>query len=115
MSENIRVISIVDRLLEHRRIIWFHNGGNDIFMISSADWMGRNLDKRVEVSTPIRNPKLQRILKKMLQMQLNDNVKAREIDAELSNKYIPTTGKKYQSQLELYKYFTEKSGKDTEE
>jgi len=115
MSENIRVISIVDRFLEHSRIMWFHNGGNDIFMISSADWMGRNLDKRVEVSTPIRNPKLQRILKKMLQMQLNDNVKAREIDAELSNKYIPTTGKKYQSQLELYKYFTEKSGKDTEE
>lgn len=115
MSENIRVISIVDRFLEHSRILWFHNAGEDSFWISSADWMERNLDKRVEVSTPIRNPNLKIILQKMLEIQLSDNVKARNIDSRYTNNYIETSGRKIQSQLELHKYFSLKSGKDTED
>lgn len=105
LSENIRVISIVDRFLEHARIAWFHNGGNDLFFITSADWMERNLDRRVEVTTPIYDESLQRVLKKMLKIQLSDNVKARLLDEKLQNNFVEHSGKKVQSQLELYKYF----------
>ncbi len=106
MSENIKVISIVDRFLEHSRIMWFHANGEEKFFISSADWMKRNLDKRVEVTTPIFNENLKKILANMLETQLRDNVKARIIDSNLKNEYVQKeSGKKIQSQLELYKYF----------
>jgi polyphosphate kinase len=107
-SENIEAFSIVDRFLEHSRILYFHNGGNEKLFISSADWMARNLDMRVEVSTPIYDKQLIKQLKKLLEIQRHGNVKARILDAKLSNKYRKTSGESVRSQLEIYNYFKSK-------
>jgi len=82
LSENIRVISIIDRFLEHSRIFWFHHGGTPRAFISSADWMTRNLDKRVELMTPIDEPDLLATLEEILTTGFNDTVKARELKAD---------------------------------
>jgi polyphosphate kinase len=80
LSENIRVRSIVGRFLEHSRIFYFANGGDEEVYIGSSDWMMRNFDRRVEVATPIRLPKLKRYLKdEVLDTYLADNVKARQL------------------------------------
>src|SRR5204863_5569655 len=80
ISENIHVISIVDRFLEHSRIFYFGNGGNPEVYIGSADWMDRNLSRRVEVVFPIEQPDLkQRLIDEILAISLVDNVKAREL------------------------------------
>ncbi len=106
LSDNIKVISIVDRFLEHARILYFHSNGEELYFISSADWMIRNIDKRVEVTTPIYDPKLKTVLKSLLEFQISDNVKARKIDVGASNKYASSDKKtKFQSQLETYKFF----------
>ena len=106
LSKNIEGISIVDRFLEHTRIFVFHHGGNPNFYISSADWMARNLDKRMEVTAPILDPNLQSQLMDVLNIYMNDNVKARTIDLNGSNKYVKaTSGKRIRSQIEVYKYY----------
>ena len=80
MSDNIRVISIVDRFLEHSRIFYFGNDGDPQVYIGSADWMDRNLSRRVEVVFPIEVPDLkQRLIDEILAISLADNVKAREL------------------------------------
>ncbi len=79
LSENIRVISIIDRFLEHSRIIWFRHGGDPRVFISSADWMTRNLDKRVELMTPVDDPALCETLETILHTALKDTHKAREL------------------------------------
>ncbi len=79
VSENIRVISIVDRFLEHSRIFYFDNGGDPQVYIGSADWMDRNLSRRVEVVFPIEQPDLKQRLIEILAITLADNVKAREL------------------------------------
>jgi len=79
LSENIRVISIVDRFLEHARIFHFENGGQPEYLLASADWMPRNLDRRVEIAFPIVEPALQAVVREVLEIQLADNVKARRI------------------------------------
>jgi len=109
-SENIEAISIVDRLLEHARIMLFCHGGEDWMYIGSADWMKRNLDGRVEVMVPIWDENIKKVLKKILRFQLKDNVKARLWNAELSNQY-KSNGKKapFRSQYEIYRYFREKT------
>lgn len=107
-SENITAISIVDRYLEHVRTMVFQNGGEELYYISSADWMERNLDHRIEVTTPILNTKIQKVIKKMLQFQLNDNVKARIIDKNASNNYVINDSEPLRSQIETYKYFKKK-------
>ena len=89
LSANIRIISIVDRFLEHSRVIHFHNRGDTEVFISSADWMTRNLDERVEVTTPIYDEKLKKQILADLDIQFKDNYKARIIDATQSNKYVP--------------------------
>ena len=81
-SENIKVISIVDRFLEHPRVMVFGNNGNDKVYISSADWMTRNLDQRVEVGVPILNNKLKQLIMDILELQFKDRTKARLIDSE---------------------------------
>lgn len=81
ISENARVISIVGRFLEHARVIYFHNGGEDEYFIGSADMMGRNLDSRVEVHVPIENLELRQELRLMLDVQFADTRTAWEMDA----------------------------------
>jgi polyphosphate kinase len=78
-SENIQVISIVDRFLEHARIMYFYNDGEEEVYLSSADWMTRNLTRRIELMCPVFDTSLRQILIKMLQLNINDNVKAREL------------------------------------
>ncbi|WP_299896286.1 polyphosphate kinase 1 [uncultured Aquimarina sp.] len=87
MSENIRITSIVDRYLEHGRIYYFENGGESKIFIGSADWMTRNLDKRIEVLTPILDTDCKKELETILDMQLSDNKKSRIQDAKSSNSY----------------------------
>jgi polyphosphate kinase len=76
VSDNIRVISIVDRYLEHARAFYFHNGGEPTFWLASADWMPRNFDRRIEIAFPLVDQSLQRRLKDILELQLADNVKS---------------------------------------
>ncbi len=76
LSENIRVVSIVDRYLEHARILYFHHGGSPKLFISSADWMGRNLDQRKELLTPVEHDACRQRLLKILETYFQDNVKA---------------------------------------
>ncbi|MFD1957611.1 polyphosphate kinase 1 [Paenibacillus thailandensis] len=78
-SDNIRVISIVDRFLEHARMVYFANGGEEEVYLSSADWMTRNLTRRIELMCPVFDRELGRMLINMLQLNLNDNVKARQL------------------------------------
>ncbi len=82
VSENIEVISIIGRYLEHSRIFYFHNNGNSEIFIGSADWMPRNLDRRVEVVTPIEAPNLKKQLKEMLDIFWSDNCQAWELQSD---------------------------------
>jgi polyphosphate kinase len=85
LSENISVISIIDRYLEHARIYVFENGGAPEYFLASADWMPRNLDRRVEVAFPILDPPLQRQIRQIIDIQLSDNVKARILKPDNTN------------------------------
>ncbi len=100
----VRAISILDEYLEHARVFIFNNGGKERVFISSADWMVRNLDHRVEATCPIFDENIKKVLKTILTIQLNDNVKARILDNELQNKYVKTPGRKIRSQIEIYNY-----------
>ncbi|MBS1566222.1 MAG: polyphosphate kinase 1, partial [Bacteroidetes bacterium] len=104
----IRAVSIVDEYLEHARVFIFHNGGKERVFISSADWMVRNLDHRVEATCPIFDEDIKKVLKNILHIQLEDNVKARILDNELSNRYVRTPGRKVRSQIEIYQYLSSK-------
>ena len=106
----IQAISIVDEYLEHARVIIFHNGGKEKVFISSADWMVRNLDHRIEVSCPVFEKDIQAELKDIMQIQLSDNIKARKLDNELENQYInPRNTKKVRSQVDTYNYLFKKN------
>lgn len=86
-SKNIKIISIIDRYLEHMRVSIFHHGGNELIYLSSADMMTRNLEQRLEVGFPIYDQSAKTILKTIIELQLKDNVKARIIDVRNSNRY----------------------------
>jgi polyphosphate kinase len=103
LSENIEIISIIDRYLEHSRVYRFENAGKPLFFISSADFMTRNLDVRVEVSCPIFDAGIKKQLDVFLESQWKDNVKARIIDASLSNQKRKTGQRPFRSQVELKK------------
>ena len=106
----IQAISIVDEYLEHSRIMIFHSGGKERTFISSADWMVRNIDHRIEVACPIFEKPIQQELKEIMQIQLKDNIKARILDNELANQYVnPRNTKKIRSQVETYNYLFRKS------
>jgi polyphosphate kinase len=93
LSENIRVRSVVGRFLEHSRLMYFLNGGDEEIYLGSADWMVRNLDRRVEVVTPIEDPGFKKYLKDdVLQAYLRDNVNARELQPDGSYVRIPPAG-----------------------
>ncbi|MBT8390744.1 MAG: polyphosphate kinase 1 [Ignavibacteriaceae bacterium] len=105
LSENIEVISIVDRFLEHARIFIFHNGGNKKYFLSSADWMKRNLSRRIEVAFPVYDKEIQIQLQKFIDIQSSDNMKARVIDKDQKNEYLKEESeKKTRSQFEIYRY-----------
>ena len=106
-SENIKVISIVDRYLEHARFMIFGNNGNPIYYLTSADWMERNLDKRIEVGCPILDPAIQKELDLIFQYQWKGNNKARIIDVKQKNAYRAKTSVSWHSQMELYKHYQE--------
>src|SRR5262249_7545221 len=90
VSDNIHVISIVDRFLEHSRIFYFGNGGDPQVYIGSADWMDRNLSRRVEVVWPIEQPDLkQRLIREVLGTLMADNIKARELLPDGSYRRVP--------------------------
>jgi len=108
LSENIEAIAIVDRFLEHSRVMVFANGGDPQYYITSADWMVRNFDNRIEVACPIYSKEIQHELMDMLKIQLSDNVKARIIGPGEANTYKKTNGSAVQSQLEIYDYFKKK-------
>ncbi len=112
LSENIKVISIVDRFLEHSRIYVFANGGKPQYYISSADWMIRNFDHRFEAATPVYDERLQKELMDILQIELKDNVKARLVNSNPVNQYQKTGSKeKIRSQYRIYEYLKNKSEK----
>lgn len=106
-SENIQVISIIDRFLEHARVFTFGNAGRELMIISSADLMVRNLDMRVEVAVPILDAQVKKEIKKMLEIQWNDNTKARMINKENNNNYVVNNSISCRSQYEIYKYLSE--------
>lgn len=108
LSDNIQAYGIIDRYLEHSRIMIFANGGDEKYYIGSADWMGRNLDNRIEVYAPVYDVDLKHQLKKVIEYGLKDNLKARIVDGSGKNvlQTIPD-GKPFISQQELYKSYKE--------
>ncbi len=106
MSENIQVLGIIDRYLEHSRVLIFANGGDERYFIGSADLMARNLDYRVEVYTPVYDSDFRKQLKTVIEYGLKDNVKARIVDGTGDNVLNVTSEKKpFRSQEELYKFY----------
>lgn len=105
LSDNIEGISIVDKYLEHSRIFVFGNDGDERYFISSADWMPRNLDRRIEVAAPVYDREIQKELMEMLMIQLKDNTKARILDPELRNLYNQANPEcKFRAQEDYYNY-----------
>lgn len=106
-SDNIEVISIIDRYLEHARVWIFGNNGDEKIFLSSADLMPRNLDHRVEVGFPVLDPQISAEIRDIINIQLMDNVKAREINKLGINHYKKVRGRKkasYRAQIDIYNY-----------
>jgi polyphosphate kinase len=105
----VQAISIIDEYLEHARVMIFHNEGKEKAFISSADWMTRNLDYRIEAACPIFEKSIREELKAIIHIQLADNIKARKLDNELMNLHInPRNTRKVRSQVETYNYLFRK-------
>jgi|SRR5690554_104455 len=102
--KNIWVISIVDRFLEHSRVYIFCNNGDEKIFISSADWMTRNLSRRIETCIPVYDKKIKKHLQKMMNIQFKDNVKARVINKFQNNKYRKNKSRLVRAQYEIYDY-----------
>lgn len=109
---NLNIISIVDRFLEHSRVFYFSNHGEAEVFIGSADAMQRNLDLRIEVITPVLDKQLKLELIRFLQIQLNDNIKARILDAAMSNKFLSNNAEPIRSQLDYYKLLKQCNNKN---
>ena len=106
----IHAVSIVDEYLEHSRVMVFHNNGNEKVYISSADFMIRNLNHRIEVASPILDKTIKKELLEILNLQLQDNVKARALNNDQTNIYLTSMGrKKIRSQVEIYNYLFRKT------
>jgi polyphosphate kinase len=108
-SENIEVISIVDKYLEHARVHIYCNGGNELIYLTSADFMTRNIDTRVEVGFPIYDAKIKKEVRDIINIQLNDNTKSREINNQNTNKYHKTKAElPVRAQIDIYNYLKKK-------
>ncbi|MDP5081860.1 MAG: polyphosphate kinase 1, partial [Winogradskyella sp.] len=108
MSENIEIISIIDKFLEHTRLYIFSNNNDPKIYISSADWMTRNIDNRVEVSCPIYDEDIKKELNDLYDICWNDNVKARIINETQDNSYRKNKKPKVRAQFDTYKYYLNK-------
>ncbi|CAI8336572.1 MAG: Polyphosphate kinase [Bacteroidota bacterium] len=108
ISENIEVISVVDRFLEHPRMVIFENGGDRDIFISSSDWMTRNLDNRVEVSCPIYDKEIQQELVDTFELSWNDNVKSRWVNDDSKPVYRTNGAATLRSQEATYLYYYNK-------
>jgi polyphosphate kinase len=108
ISQNIEVISIIDKYLEHARVWIFANGGEEKIFLASADLMTRNLDHRVEVGFPILDPNIRKEIRDMINIQLKDNTKAREINQLDNNRYRPKGKVSYRAQTDIYTYLKHK-------
>ncbi|HEY8366460.1 MAG TPA: polyphosphate kinase 1 [Bacteroidia bacterium] len=106
-SENIEITSIVDRFLEHHRLYWFKNAGDDKLYLSSADFMNRNLSRRIEIAYPIESPELKERLKTIATYYLNDNTKARIIDQHHKNKMVKNKKAKLNAQTAIWQYYAD--------
>jgi polyphosphate kinase len=102
MSDSITINRIVDRYLEHGRLFWFHNNGDEEIYAGSADWMNRNIYRRIEVCFPVFDETIKSELKEMISLQLKDNVQAVRIDENLNNVIIPNVEEKIRSQEIIY-------------
>ncbi len=110
LKKNVRIISIVDRYLEHSRIFVFNNGGDKRYFLSSADWMKRNLSRRIELAFPVYDEAMKLELKTFLDIQWHDNVKARIVDKHQVNEYkLRSTEEPVQSQREIWKWLKQKA------
>jgi polyphosphate kinase len=114
MSENIEAIGIVDRFLEHSRFFIFCNGGNEEVFISSADLMTRNLDHRIEVTCPIFDKNIKNEMRKIFEIQWEDNVKARIIDENQKNAFVKAGKEIRHSQIEVYNWLKKANEKIVE-
>ena len=112
-KKDIKAISIIDEYLEHARVFVFHNDGKPKVFISSADWMVRNLDHRIETACPIYHPEIQEELIEILKIQLAENVKGRILDNDQHNDYVvPGEGDTIvRSQVAIYEYLSQKKYK----
>lgn len=108
MSENIEIISIIDKFLEHTRLYIFSNNQDPKIYISSADWMTRNIDNRVEVTCPIYDKGIKQELQQLYDICWNDNVKARIIDKTQDNTYLKNSQPKVRAQFDTYNYYLNK-------
>ncbi|MCJ8209522.1 polyphosphate kinase 1 [Mucilaginibacter sp. RS28] len=109
VSENIQVISIVDKYLEHARVMIFCNDGKEKIFLTSADMMTRNIDNRVEVGFPIYNKALHQEVRDIINIQLQDNTKARDLNARGTNRYHKTNADTaHRAQIEIYNYLKSK-------
>lgn len=108
ISENIRAYGSIDRYLEHSRILVFKAGGKNLTFIGSADWMPRNLDRRIEVMAPVIDPEIKREMLAIIDMGLRDNISARVIDGNGTNDIHKTDGEAiFRSQSKLYEHYNE--------
>lgn len=105
----VHAVSIVDEYLEHARVWVFHNAGNEKVYLSSADWMVRNIDHRIEATCPVLSPEIQQELKDILDIQFSGNVKARILNNSLSNEYVRTGKRRIRAQIEIYNYLYKKT------
>jgi polyphosphate kinase len=110
LSDNIRVISIIDRFLEHARVYIFANNGDEKMYLASADWMSRNLFNRIECGFPIYDENIKEELRTIIDIQLRDNTKARLIDSDFDNKFVRNNGQPIRAQYAIYEYLKNKYG-----
>ena len=114
MSGNITIKRIVDRYLEHGRVYLFHNNGNDEVYLGSADWMNRNIYKRIEVCFPVVDKQLKKEITDILHIQVADSVQGVLLDAQLGNRFIESGSKPVQSQMEIGTYLNKQAGGEYE-
>ena len=108
LSDEIDAISIIDRFLEHARVLHFHNDGDEQWFVGSADWMQRNLNRRVEVVFPVKDRALREEIRTILEFQWRDNCRARWLNEGKENLYRTHEGPSIRAQVDTYYYLKEK-------